>query len=231
MTELLLFDIDDTLLDFGKAEEGAIRRTFSKHGIPVDDAILRRYSEINSYVWGLLEKGERTREEILILRFAMLFEELGIDHSVRDVQNDYEYELGVGHFFVPGAPELLETLHGRCRLFIVSNGTLSVQERRLRSAGIGRYFEDIFISEQIGHDKPSREYFEACFGRIPGFSRERALIIGDRLSSDILGGINAGVRTCWYNPRHDPPDPEIPADYEIDSLDQLPALLERIASQ
>ena len=228
MTEFLLFDIDDTLLDFGKAEAGAVSRTFTKAGLPLSDKILRRYSEINNFVWGELEAGRMTRDEILLKRFSLLFDEFGIAASSEAIQASYEYELGVGHYFVDGAEELLNTLCGRYRLFIVSNGTLSVQERRIKSAGIAKYFEKIFVSEKIGYHKPSREFFETCFAQISGFDRERALIIGDRLSSDILGGINAGIKTCWFNPKHMMPDPDIPADFEIDSLAGLPGLLNKI---
>lgn len=225
MIKYILFDIDDTLLDFGMAERGAISRSFMSMGLPVTDEILSRYSEINNYVWGKLEKGEMTRGEILIKRFSMLFDELGIDAPCDKVQASYEYELGVGHYFVEGAEELLRQLYGKYELFIVSNGTLSVQERRIKSAGIEKYFSKIFISEQIGYNKPSREFFDSCFMQIPGFDREKALIVGDRLSSDISGGINCGVKTCWFNPRHEAKDPDIPADYEISRLAELPELL------
>ena len=143
-------------------------------------------------------------------------------------QASYEYLLGIGHYFVDGAEELLEALKDKYELYIVSNGNASVQDRRLKSAGIIPYFKDIFISERVGFNKPSAEFFEACFERIPGFEKDKAVIVGDRLSSDILGGINAGVKTCWFNPRGDAPDPDIPADYEIKHLSELPALLESI---
>lgn len=143
-------------------------------------------------------------------------------------QASYEYLLGIGHYFVDGAEELLEALKDKYELYIVSNGNASVQDRRLKSAGIIPYFKDIFISERVGFNKPSAEFFEACFKRIPGFEKDKAVVVGDRLSSDILGGINAGVRTCWFNPKGEAPDPDIPADYEIKHLSELPALLERI---
>lgn len=229
MIKYLLFDVDDTLLDFGKAEAAAIRKTFIKHGLPVSDDIIKRYSEINHIVWTKLELGQMSREEILVERFRILFEELGIDTSnCAKVQDTYEYLLGIGHYFVDGAEELLKTLHGKYELYIVSNGTLNVQERRLKSAGIVSYFNDVFISESIGHHKPSKEFFDACFARIPDFDREKALVIGDRLSSDILGGLNAGVKTCWFNPKLMPPDPNIPADYEIRSLSELPKLIKKL---
>ena len=229
MIKYVLFDVDDTLLDFGKAEAAAIRKTFERIGIPVTDELIRRYSEINAQQWSRFEKGEITREKLLTERFDILFSELGLSDIPSEMaQASYEYLLGIGHYFIDGAEELLEALKDKYELYIVSNGNASVQDRRLKSAGIIPYFKDIFISERVGFNKPSAEFFEACFERIPGFEKDKAVIVGDRLSSDILGGINAGVRTCWFNPRGDAPDPDIPADYEIKHLGELPALLESI---
>ena len=228
MIRYVLFDVDDTLLDFGKAEAAAIRKTFERIGIPVTGELIRRYSEINAQQWSRFEKGEITREKLLTERFDILFSELGINVPSEMAQASYEYLLGIGHYFVDGAEELLEALKDKYELYIVSNGNASVQDRRLKSAGIIPYFKDIFISERVGFNKPSAEFFEACFERIPGFEKDKAVIVGDRLSSDILGGINAGVKTCWFNPRGDAPDPDIPADYEIKHLNELPALLESI---
>ena len=228
MIRYVLFDVDDTLLDFGKAEAAAIRKTFERIGIPVTDELIRRYSEINAQQWSRFEKGEITREKLLTERFDILFSELGINVPSEMAQASYEYLLGIGHYFVDGAEELLEALKDKYELYIVSNGNASVQDRRLKSAGIIPYFKDIFISERVGFNKPSAEFFEACFERIPGFEKDKAVIVGDRLSSDILGGINAGVKTCWFNPRGDAPNPDIPADYEIKHLSELPALLESI---
>ena len=228
MIRYVLFDVDDTLLDFGKAEAAAIRKTFERIGIPVTDELIRRYSEINAQQWSRFEKGEITREKLLTERFDILFSELGINVPSEMAQASYEYLLGIGHYFVDGAEELLEALKDKYELYIVSNGNASVQDRRLKSAGIIPYFKDIFISERVGFNKPSAEFFEACFERIPGFEKDKAVIVGDRLSSDILGGINAGVKTCWFNPRGDAPDPDIPADYEIKHLNELPALLESL---
>lgn len=228
MIRYVLFDLDDTLLDFGKAEAAAIRKTFERIGIPVTDGLIRRYSEINTRQWARFEKGEITRERLLTERFDILFSELGLNIPSEMAQASYEYLLGIGHYFVDGAEALLAELKDKYELYIVSNGNASVQDRRLKSAGIAPCFRDIFISERVGFNKPSAEFFEACFRRIPGFEKDKAIIVGDRLSSDILGGINAGVKTCWFNPKGEAPDPDIPADYEIKHLSELPALLERI---
>ena len=156
---IVLLDLDDTLLDFHKAERIAIAKTFVKFGIEPDEAIIRRYSEINAEQWKRLVRGEIDREQVLVGRFALLFDELGLDFSSRKAKCIYENFLSQGHYFVSGAEELLEALRGKYRLFICSNGTAVVQEGRLKSAGIGPYFEEIFISEEIGFKKPSAEFF------------------------------------------------------------------------
>ncbi len=225
MVEFLLLDLDDTILDFHKAEAIAIRKTFSFFGIDPTDAVVERYSAINKAHWQRLERKELTREEVVVGRFATLFQELGVDTDATRCARQYEQFLSQGHWFLPGAEEALITLSQKYRLFLVSNGTAIVQKGRLDSSGIRKYFEKIFVSEEIGANKPSTDYFDAVFSQIPGFCREKAMIVGDSLSSDILGGIHAGISTCWVNPGHAPANPQIPADYEIEALYQLPALL------
>ena len=228
MIERVLLDLDDTILDFHKAEGIALKRALTEMDVPVSDAVAERYSEINAAQWRALERGEITRTQVLTRRFRLLYAELGLTRSPEETQRRYERYLSQGHYFIPGAEELLETLYPKYELYLVSNGNAVVQEGRLKSADISRYFREMFISEHIGADKPSLVYFDRCFARIPGFRRETAILVGDSLTSDIRGGINAGVRTCWFNPRRKPRDPAIPADYEIDRLSDLPPLLERI---
>ena len=127
---------------------------------------------------------------------------------------------------MPGAEDLLEALAGKARLILCSNGTASVQEGRIASAGIGPYFEKIFVSEHMGANKPETRYFDLCFAEIPDFDRERCVMLGDSLTSDIRGGINAGVKTCWFNPRRRPNPGPIQPDYEIHELSEFPPLLE-----
>lgn len=224
----VLLDLDDTILDFKIAEKIAVSKTFRGIGIEPTDSVVERYSEINIGQWEKLELGLISREEVLSSRFDMLFAELGVNYSGYDAQLTYEKLLEIGHYFMPGAEELLNTLYGKYDLYIVSNGTAAVQYSRLASAGIGRMFKDVFISEHMGTQKPSRDFFDKCFAAIPGFNRERAIIVGDSLTSDIRGGINAGVRTCWYNFRGREPRADIVPDYTIRELDELPELLKKI---
>ena len=224
----VLLDVDDTLLDFHKAEAIALAKTLRAMGIDPKPETLSRYSEINARQWELLEEGVVTRDVVLTRRFELLFEELGVVRSGAEARDMYEGNLAIGHYFMPGAEELLEALYGKYDLYIVSNGTAIVQEGRIGSAGIAKYFEEIFISEKVGFDKPSRAFFDRCFARIPGFDPARAIIVGDSLTSDIRGGLNAGIRTCWFNPKGKASRADIVPDYEIHTLDQLPGLLEEI---
>ena len=228
MIQFVLMDLDDTILDFHRAEAAAIRKTLSELNVSSDADVISRYSEINAAHWRRLESGEITRHQVLTGRFLQLFEELGIVRDENETQRIYENYLSQGHYFIPGAEALLETLHKSYRLYLVSNGNAVVQEGRLRSANISHYFEKIFISEIIGADKPSKLYFDRCFAQIDHFDPHQAILIGDSPTSDILGGIHAGVRTCWFNPHHRPPHPLIKPDYETDDLSKLPDLLSQI---
>ena len=228
MYEFLFLDLDDTILDFQKAEHIAIRKTLSAFGADPTDEVCALYSRINKGYWERLERKELTREEVLTGRFASLFEKLGIPVDPVACAWKYEENLGIGHYFLPGAEEAVEILYKKYRLFLASNGTASVQKGRMTSANLYRFFEKAYVSQEIGANKPSLEYFERCFAQIPGFDRKKALIVGDSLSSDILGGQNAGIATCWVNPKHLPRRADIRVDYEIEALAELPALLEQL---
>lgn len=226
MTEFVLLDLDDTILDFRKAEGIALAKTLREFGVEPTEETLALYHRINTAHWEMLERGELSRERVKVDRFAALFRALGTEQDAAGCARTYEGNLAIGHYFLPGAEEALERLHRRYRLFLVSNGTADVQKSRMTSANLYRFFEQVFVSEEIGFNKPAKAYFDACFARIPGFAPDRAVIVGDSLTSDILGGKNAGISTVWVNPDHRPWGAVRP-DYEIEALPQLEALLER----
>ena len=228
MIEFLFLDLDDTILDFHKAEKLAIRKTIESFGAEVTDEILARYHVINKAHWEMLERGELTREQVLVQRFAVLFAELGIAVDAVACARAYEKNLSIGHYFLPGAEEAVDRLSKKYRLFLASNGTASVQKGRMTSANLYRFFEKVFVSQEIGHNKPSLDYFNACFAQIPGFDPKKAMMVGDSLTSDIQGGINAGIATCWVTAADTPDHPTIHADYRIEALSQLEALLETL---
>lgn len=231
MIRNLLLDLDDTILDFHRAEKIALTRALTEAGVEVTDARLSRYSEINDSRWRLLEEKKITRPEVLFSRFEIFFGELGIRADAHAVQTAYERYLSIGHFFMPGAEKLLETLYPRYRLYLASNGTASVQAGRIASAGIAKYFCGMFISEKVGADKPDPAFFRAVFAEIPDFRKEETLMLGDSLTSDIRGGNGVGIRTVWYNPRHKPGREDILPTYEIDDLEKFPILTEKISEE
>ena len=226
MIEILFLDLDDTILDFHKAERIALSKTLRSFGIEPTEHVLNRYHLINKSCWEGLERGELTRDQVLVRRYELLFEELGMTCDAAAVTAIYSKNLAIGHYFLPGAEEAVDALSKKYRLFLASNGTSSVQAGRMTSANLYRFFEKVFVSQEIGYNKPAKEYFDRCFAQIPDFDPKKAMIVGDSLTSDIQGGINAGIRTCWVNPEHKVG--HIKPDYEIEALAQLPALLETI---
>lgn len=228
MFEYLFLDLDDTILDFHKAERIAISKTIRDFGVEPTEEILARYHVINKWHWEQLELGLLTRAQVLENRFEMLFRELGVSVDKTACARAYERNLSVGHYFLPGAEEAVDRLSKKYRLFLASNGTASVQKGRMTSANLYRFFEKVFVSQEIGHNKPSKAYFDACFAQIPGFDRDKAIIVGDSLTSDIRGGNNAGIATCWVNPEGLPRREDIHVDYEIKALRELEALLEAL---
>jgi len=228
MIEFLFLDLDDTILDFHKAERIAIRKTLLDFGVEPTEEILARYHVINKWHWEQLELGKLTRKQVQEERFHVLFSKLGREVDGEKIAKTYMENLAIGHYFLPGAEEAVIELHKKYRLFLASNGNASVQKGRMTSANLYRFFEQVFVSQEVGFDKPSKAYFDACFARIPGFDPGRAIMVGDSLTSDIRGGINAGLRTVWVNPDHKENHTDIRPDYEIGSITQLARLLETL---
>ena len=229
MITTVFFDLDDTLLDFNRAEETALSATLREAGLEPAPELTARYSEINLSLWKALERGELSVEELRVRRFAMLFAELGLSLPAAETAERYEEHLSHGAWFVAGAEEVLRELHGRHRLFLASNGIPKVQRGRLRDAGILPYFEDVFISGELGAGKPSPEFFCRAFARIRDFRADEAVMVGDSLSSDMAGGLAAGLTTVWFDRRGEDPGVVQP-HYRITHLDELPELLNLINS-
>lgn len=231
MIRNVLFDLDDTLFDFHKAEKIALTKTLVHFGIDPTEETLALYSTINAAHWKRLELGEISREEVKVGRYRELFETIGVECDPVKATAYYESMLAIGHYFMPGAPELLEELYRKYRLYIVSNGTAKVQEGRIGSSGIAKYIDGIFISQILGANKPDKQFFDICFAEIPDFSLSETVIIGDSLSSDIKGGINAGITTVWFNPKRIENDSDIKPDYTIKELSEVPGLLSQISAK
>lgn len=219
--QTLLFDVDDTLLDFTAAENEALRLLFEEQNIPLTTELEADYKKINHRLWKSFEEGKIDRDEVVNTRFSILFMEYGqvVDGAL--LEKSYRSYLEEGHQLVNGAFELISDLQNQYDLYIVTNGVSKTQDKRLRASGLHPIFKDIFVSEDTGFQKPMKEYFDYVFARIPHFSVEQTLIIGDSLSSDIKGGQLAGLDTCWFNPQMMPNDTGIVPTYQIQKLDEL----------
>ena len=220
----LLFDADDTLFDFGKAEANALKWTLEGCGLPFRPEFIPQYAHFNQQVWGEFERGQVTSIELREKRFRLFFEDAGLGGDTAAVSQLYLRNLALGTDLIEGAHELIHDLKGKFHLALVTNGLKDVQRPRLEGSSLYDSFEHVFISEEIGVAKPAREFFEVVFETIGRPSCESVLIIGDSLSSDIKGGINYGIDTCWYNPRGKSSD--LAVTYLIRELRELPELLE-----
>lgn len=219
--DIVLFDADGTLLDFAKAEETAFFAAFAKEGIVPSEEMFARYKVINSGLWSMLEQGSIAKERLVVERFERLFAEWGFALDPQSFNSRYLHCLSFGSHLIEGAAELLEQLHGKVRLAMVTNGVSSTQYRRLRDAGIDRYFEVTIVSEEAGCQKPDPAFFDYTFAKMGNPDTSRTLIVGDSLAADIRGGNNAGIATCWFNSEHLPPVPGLKIDYTVDKLMEI----------
>ncbi len=220
----VLFDADGTLLDFSKAETAALRKAFAAHGFPLDVRIAARYREINNGLWSDFEQGRIEKPEILRRRFTQLFAELGIDYDGIAFNDEYLRYMGEGFYTVDGAEEICRALAPHCSLYFATNGNVRTQLSRIAGSGLEKYFLGTFVSEAAGAPKPSPIFFEYCFSRIPHLDKGRTIIVGDSLYSDIKGGRDAGIFTCWFNPLGKPCG-DVRPDYEIRTLDALRGII------
>lgn len=225
--DVLLWDVDGTLLDFLAAEKAAVKSLFGEFGLgECTDGMIARYSAINKRYWEALERGELSKPVILVRRFEDFFAEYGIDPAIAPQFNKlYQVRLGDTVVFCDDSCELVRSLRGRVRQYAVSNGTVVAQERKLKNSGFDSLLDGVFLSEALGYEKPAREFFDAVFRAIGPADPERTLIIGDSLTSDIAGGNAAGIKTCWYNPRSLPNHTGAKVDFELKNLQELVRIL------
>lgn len=224
MIRNIFLDLDDTLLDFKAAERKAVAQTLEQIGVAVNEHVLTRYSVLNLSQWKRMERGEITVEQVKTNRYELLFEELGVAADAAQTTKIYEGFLAAQHPELPGARAMMDALYGKYRLYLASNGTARVQHQRLDESGFGRYFDKVFLSQELGANKPDPAFFEACFAQLDGFQKQESVIFGDSLTSDILGGLRAGIVTVWFNPGGKPAG-GIKPDHEVRALDEFPPLI------
>ena len=223
MIQAILWDVDATLLDFHAAEKAAIYKLFQQFQLgECTDEMLQRYAKINRGYWERLERGELTRDQVLVGRFQEFFEKEGLDVSAAPAFNEaYQQALGDTIVYRDDSYQIIESLRGKIKQYVVSNGTVVAQEKKLRLSGLGALMDGVFLSEDLGVEKPNKAFFDKVFEKIGDLDRDAVLIVGDSLTRDIRGGNNAGIRTCWYNPGHAAPLEGVHVDYEITDLHEV----------
>lgn len=220
--KVLLFDADETLLDFSKAERSALKNAFSHAGISPDGNLCDEFSKINQSLWKAFENGEIEKSEIIKMRFKKTFEHFNIPYSPNiGIEAFYQEALSSEHALIAHAEEVCRKLSKTYSMYIITNGLYITQKRRLSDSGILLYFNGYFVSENVGYQKPSKQYFDEVLKSIGSPSKKDILIIGDSCSSDINGGHTSGIDTCWYNPKHLPMTAIAPPTYTISDLLEL----------
>lgn len=227
MITTILWDMDDTLLDFHAAERVAIRSLFQRFELgECTDEMLQKYSEINRTYWERLERGELTKPQILVGRFQEFFASEGIDTEIAPEFNEaYQISLGDTIVYRDDSFNIIKSLRGKVKQYVVSNGTIVAQTKKLRLSGFGELMDGVYLSEQLGVEKPNAEFFEKVFEDLGTIDKNEVMIVGDSLSSDIRGGNNAGIRTCWYNPSKKVAAEDLRIDYEITDLHEIYEIL------
>lgn len=225
--EVILFDADETLFDFRKSEREAFKNTMIEFGIEYDENYhLKIYQDINTAIWKEFEEGLITQAKLKIERFKRLSNKLKINFDEILFAKSYMKHLGNGSFLYDDSVDLVETLSKNHKLSIITNGLTAVQENRIRKSIISHHFKDIVISEEISVSKPNPEIFEHALKNINHTDKSKVLMIGDSLTSDIQGGINFGIHTCWYNPNKLVNKSGIKPTYEISNFNELKVLLQ-----
>ncbi|MBT3319875.1 MAG: noncanonical pyrimidine nucleotidase, YjjG family [Clostridia bacterium] len=221
----ILFDADGTLFDFDKAETFALQNALAELNLPYNEIILQVYKQINASLWLLLEQGKTTVAHLRNKRFEILFEQFNLIGDPSQTCDMFFKYLMQAVFFLEGAQDILEYLHKTYDLYLVTNGVTVVQESRFALSGISKYFTAMYTSEELGISKPDKKYFDIVFERAGLTDPKSVLIVGDSLTSDITGGNNAGIATCWYNPENKTNTTDSICDWQVSRLSELKNIL------
>lgn len=217
----IMMDIDNTLLDFDAAERKALLETLQQFSLPCDEAAVSRYHEINSSLWGELNKGKIRRDKLVVERFDRFVKEIGAAAKAAELNRAYTEHLATHADVIPGAEEALQELAEVATMIAVSNGTESVERGRLKLSGFEKYFDDIFVSEAVGVSKPNPKIFQMAMRKLGIEHSDKVLVVGDSLSADIQGGVNAGLDTCWVNMNGLENESGLTPTYEVKALREL----------
>ena len=229
MIKVILFDIDNTILSFDEYVKQSMKNGFEAFKIGTyEDEMFSVFNQINTILWQSIEKGEMTLEELQKVRWNMIFERLGISADGVAFEKYFREYLFESAIPIDGAMDVLQYLHGRYTLCAASNGPYAQQINRLKISGMLPYFTDLFISEEIGYSKPAEAFFSACIERLRAKMTIRPcemMIIGDSLTSDMSGGIQFGMKTCFYNPKKKEIPCDMTLDYQVSALKEIKSIL------
>lgn len=227
MIKVILWDIDGTLLDFEAAERNALRQCFSSFQLgECTDAMIAKYSSINATYWKRLELGEISKRQVLLGRFQEFFHTEQIHcHDIEAFNQEYQIQLGNTICFIDHSDSLIQELQPLVRQYAVTNGAILAQERKLKKSGFNQLLDDVFISDHIGTEKPSKKFFDHVFLHIGQYDKNEIMIVGDSLTSDMKGGNHAGIKCCWYNPKNLENTTDVTVDYMIQNLYQVKEII------
>ncbi len=220
--DIFLVDADNTILDFHASSLLSLRKSFEKFGIEWQEEYGAEFTRFNDYLWERLERKEITRAQLLADRFPQYLAMLGIDTvDGEEFNRVFLHTLSVTPVYIEGAQEFLKKLKKHGRIFIVTNGTTSIQKSRFEICGLNELVDDVFVSETIGHNKPAKEYTDYVMTHIDGFSKDRAVWIGDSLSADIKAAKDANITSIWYNPDEKTAKEDEKPDFYVDNFDKI----------
>ncbi len=221
--KILLIDVDDTLLDFTGGERVAITKTLSHFCLPTDEETIEAYRHFNDELWKAYEQRKVSKPELVVKRFEMLLERLNVVGKITPEEMNVEYfnNLQNQHDYKEGASEFIDKISEYYRIILITNGTTQIQNARLRDSKLINRVESVFISEQLGTRKPEKAYFEIVANSVENFDKSDCVLVGDSLTSDILGGKNYQIKTVWFNPNHKPASKDIIPDKTVYSFDEL----------
>ncbi|HEU4745087.1 MAG TPA: YjjG family noncanonical pyrimidine nucleotidase [Anaerolineales bacterium] len=222
----LFFDADGTLFDYNRAEATAFRKAFDLLKFQFEESYLDTYQTINRELWKALERHELTPAVLRLRRFELLLEALQLTGSADELNIAYVEQLGLCTDLIDGAYDVLQTLSKTSRIAIVTNGLEAVQRSRMIHSTIHQFITELIISEEVGAAKPHPAFFDAAFAQTGNPRKSEVLIIGDSLTSDIQGGVDYGIDTCWYNSTSEPRPDGLPITWEISHLSDLLEIIE-----
>ena len=223
MHKAIFFDVDDTLLNFGSGSQWALADVFARFDVELDAAVKQRYESINNGLWAEQKQGLRSVQSVIDSRFRLLFEALNWQIDADAFRDAYQANLAQSHVLEQGALETVRHLSQKYPLYVASNSILAMQTSRLRLAKLLPYFQDLFVSNDIGYEKPDLRFFETCLQRSQ-LQPEDIVFVGDSLEADMAGASGSGMTACWYNPQQKDAPQNIAIQYTITYLSQLTEL-------